>query len=243
MKAVTVMPILLLQKPRKTPADRKGSNNHYFTLCRLKSWLDGDLSDLLAEGKTRQRYQPRYNHKQQNNSLAHSFANLVFEGKISAATRLLSVYPKGSLLHLDDTFDNKSVKENLLEKQLSHPDSLSSDTPPDCHPVLFESIDGSLIRSTALRTSGAAGPSGLDAFHWRRLCSSFKSASLDLCHSLASVARRLCSNFVDPKLVAPFLASRLIALEKTPVSAQSALVIPLVGLLARPSCPSLNVIY
>ena len=84
------------------------------------------------------------------------------------------------------------------------------------HPVLFESIDASMIRSAALRTTGTAGPSGLDAASWRRLCTSFKSAFNDLCHSLAITAQRVCTNFVDPSAIAPFLACRLIALNKNP---------------------------
>ena len=32
------------------------------------------------------------------------------------------------------------------------------------HPVIFEALDGTLIRNAALRTHGAAGPFGLDAF-------------------------------------------------------------------------------
>ena len=81
---------------------------------------------------------------------------------------------------------------------------------------MFESIDASMIRSVALRTTGAAGPSGLDSACWRRLCTSFKSASNDLCHSLAITAQRLCTDFVDPSAVAPFLACHLIALNKNP---------------------------
>ena len=73
-----------------------------------------------------------------------------------------------------------------------------------------------LIRSAALPTNGAAGPSGLNALRWRRLCTSFKSASMELCHSLTSAAKHLCTEFVDPASVAPLLASRLIALDKIP---------------------------
>ena len=91
-----------------------------------------------------------------------------------------------------------------------------SGSPPDCHPVVFESIDVALIRSTSLNTHGAAGPSGLDAYAWRRLCTSFKTASHSLCESLALSARRLCSDYVDPSCVYPLLASRLIALDKNP---------------------------
>ena len=67
-----------------------------------------------------------------------------------------------------------------------------------------------------LRTNGAAGPSGLDAPCWRRICTSFKSASHDLCHSLAISAQRICTNLVDPSAIGPLLACRLIALNKNP---------------------------
>ena len=73
-----------------------------------------------------------------------------------------------------------------------------------------------MIRSAALKINGAAGPSGLDAHGWRRLYTCFKSASRDLCASLASVARRICSSYVNPTLIAPLLACRLIALDKNP---------------------------
>ena len=71
-----------------------------------------------------------------------------------------------------------------------------------------------MIKSSALQVSGAAGPSGLDALSWRRLCSSFKTASQELCHSLALTARRLCTDLVDPASVASLLSCRLIALNK-----------------------------
>lgn len=84
------------------------------------------------------------------------------------------------------------------------------------HPILFDAIDGQLIHSTALRMDAAAGPSGLDAATWKRMCTSFKSASADLCDALASTARRICSCYVDPKGFSAFVAGRLIALDKCP---------------------------
>ena len=64
--------------------------------------------------------------------------------------------------------------------------------------------------------TGEAGPSGIDARGWRRLCTSFKSASDDLCHSLALLTRHLCKEFVDPEALAPLMSCRLIALDKNP---------------------------
>ena len=68
-----------------------------------------------------------------------------------------------------------------------------------------------IIRSAALpaalHTTGAAGPSVIDAHGWRRICMSFKRASSELCHQLAMVAWTL-------NYLLPFLACRLIALNK-----------------------------
>ena len=36
------------------------------------------------------------------------------------------------------------------------------------HPIYFDMVDGNLIRSTALKTEGSGGPSGLDAAAWKR---------------------------------------------------------------------------
>ena len=52
----------------------------------------------------------------------------------------------------------------------------------------------------------------MDALDWRRLWTSFKTASDDLCLS----ARRLCTDLLDPTITAPLLACRLIALNKNP---------------------------
>ena len=81
---------------------------------------------------------------------------------------------------------------------------------------MFDCIDADSIRHAAKGTTGAAGPSGLDAHNWRRICCTFKEASDDLCHSLALLARRLCTQVVDHSILAPFLACRLIALDKNP---------------------------
>ena len=63
---------------------------------------------------------------------------------------------------------------------------------------------------------GAAGPSGLDAASWKRLCTSFKGASTDPCESWAATARQICTCYVDPRGLSSFVACRLIALDKCP---------------------------
>ena len=159
-------------------------------------------------------------------SPAHS---LMFRGKTHAALNLLANCGKGGVLHLDqpantDDPDSVSVREVLVSKHpTANPHLPNQPNPPyGAHLLRFtpsfliRSIDARLIRSTALKTSGAAGPSGLDAHAWRRLCTAFKSASTSLCQSLAEIAKRLCTSFVDPQGLAPLLVSRLIALDKCP---------------------------
>ena len=67
-----------------------------------------------------------------------------------------------------------------------------------------------------MHTHGSAGPSALDSFAWRRLCSSFGSVSHDLCSALAAVGRCLCSSLVNPESISSFVACRLIPLNKCP---------------------------
>ena len=108
------------------------------------------------------------------------------------------------------------LKEKHPERQAPHPDTLLPEDPRaniDSHPVLFEQLNGDLIRATALRTQGSAGPSAIDANGWRRLCT---SASSNLCNALAAVARRLCTEEVDHKGLKAFVACRLIPLDKRP---------------------------
>ena len=130
-----------------------------------------------------------------------------------------------------------TVCDELLKKhplcQPAHPIALiSSTTPrPVVHPVVFDCLDGASICSAAFRTSECAVLSALDSAGWRRLWTSFHNASADLRNSLASVARKLCTTYVDPPLTASRLDKcpgvRPIGFEKTPG-----------GVLVRPSWQS-----
>ena len=116
----------------------------------------------------------------------------------------------------DSVFDVLRSKhppaQGLVKEALSLPDVLP--LPPN--PVIYERIDAELIRHAAKNTNGAAGPSGLDAHGWRRICCTFKEASDELCHSLALLTRRLCTQFIHPSSLDPLLACRLIAIDKNP---------------------------
>ena len=79
MKADIVLPILLLQKP----SSKSKAKDHSSCLeRRIRSWQDGDLNDLLSEGRTIQRSIPESSLGDSRKHLAHSFDDLMFEGKL-----------------------------------------------------------------------------------------------------------------------------------------------------------------
>ena len=96
------------------------------------------------------------------------------------------------------------------QPQAADPNACITETPPRVHPI------ANLIHSCAFKTDGACGPSGLEAYDLRRLCTSFQTASDALCEALACVAKCLCTTHVNPEIVAPILACHLIALDKCP---------------------------
>ena len=196
----------------------------------MSLWLDGSFCTLMEEGRTIQQHlTPLHCSSRKDDTLARSFSNLMMEGKVKAAIRLLSEGNSSKPLSLDaypypDNPSSGSVLDHFYKK---HPDTspidpttvLLTETPQpnhDPHFILFDKIDGSLIQKVALKTYGATGPSGLDSAAWRRLCISFKTSSSDLCNSLAALTRRICSSYVDPMGLSAFVACRLIALDKCP---------------------------
>ena len=212
MKAAKIMPAMLFQKPHP----RSRAKDHTIHLDRRLQ-----LS-IFSKAPPSKQIGPA------NRS---NFAKLMMEGRVKAALRLISNDNNGGPLDVDSHVESGSspttletVREALLKK---HPPK----QPPkpsviifpgthmhEPHPVLFETIDGPLIRRTILRMDGAAGPSGLYrcCCLWKRLCTSFKAASADLCEALASVARCICSSYVDPSGLTAFNACRLVALNKCP---------------------------
>ena len=146
------------------------------------------------------------------------------QGNVKATIRLITEQSGSGCLPLGSIQpDGRTVKDHLLDKHPPPPatpasQSAISEHPPATEPhlIVFDWINGPMIRATAQLMSGSAGPSGLDARAWRRLCTSFHSASGDLCTVIAKLARRLCSSNVDPHGIAPLTACRLIALDKSP---------------------------
>ena len=85
----------------------------------------------------------------------------------------------------------------------------------------YQGINGELVREAALRevalrTKGSGGPSGVDANGFKRIlaCKSFKISSINLCESIDTLTRRLCTELIDPLTIESIVTSRLIPLDK-----------------------------
>ena len=187
--ALTIMPSLLLQQPSSSSSHRQRTD------ClqrRLVAWQSGNIQDLLLEGRVLQNDLIRRTRRKRSPAeRGGGIAQSIFftfdgtregEGGTSSFEQSVKRKSAESRRHCirsgkcgGPTY--KTVLDTLKEK---HPEAgaISWDTvldsePAPSHPVVFERRTGDTIRHAALHCQGAAGPSGLDANCWRRLCTMF----------------------------------------------------------------------
>ena len=168
-------------------------------------WCEGDFDALLIEDHTIQRHL-QHSHCIPLADSSRIFAHLVFQGKIKAAMQFLTKQSRVSFLPLSTPFVESTVFDELVKK---HPDPfpatpLSLNNPDttnlqNSQTFIFDCLDGGLICCTGVHIEEFAGPSAVDALGWRHLCTSFRTAFSDLCHSLALVARHISTTFTNPE--------------------------------------------
>ena len=223
---MSILPVLLLQMTRRK-CSAKDNVSHLTR--RMSLWNNGDVSSLLEEGRCLQNilFRPkRGGRKQGQEDQARHFADLMSLGKVHDALRMLgSDFEDAGIHKMDDVVTMKdgssaTVRDLLLQK---HPEAASASSDvllpgdPTCvNAVRFDSITPEHVKSVAMHSEGSAGPSGLDASCWRRMCSAFKGASSHLCEAMADFTRLLATRVMPPGPLVPFLAGRLIALDKKP---------------------------
>ena len=137
------------------------------------------------------------------------------QGQISSALRYLSDDNRGGVLPLSEDVMTQ-LKEKHPMAQGTQLGSLLFGPIDDVPDVIFQQIDGDMIRDAALRTKGSGGPSGVDANGFRRLlaCKSFKTQGINLRNAIATMARRLYTELINPHSIEALLANQLIPLDK-----------------------------
>ena len=202
----------MLQKP----SQKSKARDHQECLAkRLALWKDGKIAELLREGRSVQKRLARSHQKKDPPHKAKIFAKLVMEGQINSALRYLTDDGCGGVLSLNDDV-MKQLHEKHPKAQPAKLGSLLFGPVDEVHESAYNEITGEMIREAALRTKGAGGPSNVDANGFQRILASksFKKSASNLCDALATLTRRLCTEYIDPATIEPILASRLIPLDK-----------------------------
>ena len=118
----------------------------------------------------------------------------MLQGKVHAALRILDKAASLGIAQLtDETL--KALSDLHPAAQEAEDVALIEGELPYFDPILFTNIDEQSIAKAALRTRGAAGPSGLDAEGWRRILVSknYGVTGKDLRTALAKMTQNLCT--------------------------------------------------
>ena len=216
MHAAMIFPHLLLSK---TKSENYGCLSKTIAR-RLKQWQDGDLDGLNNEEKALQMRFTKGS-RRKTETEAQQFNKLMNTGKISSAIAKLTDTSKG-VLSRDEIVKCKTLEQTLIER---HPPSepiddnyttpVSKETIP-FHPSIFDEINGQHIKKAAIGTHGSDGPSFLDANELRRILTHFGQQSIEISKTIAKIARKLANEELNPELLEPYSACRLIPLDKNP---------------------------
>ena len=211
LKAAIVLLAVGLQKPNQ----KSKAKEHQECLGkRLDQWNRGEIGSLLREGRAIQR-RLISSHRQSKPESARVFANLVMSGQINSALRYLSGENGGGVLPLTDDV-MKQLREKHPEAQEAQLGTLVFGPTEQVPDSIFQQINKEMVREAALKTKGSGGPSGVDSNGFRRMmaCKSFRKSGTNLCSAIATMTRKLCTEYVDPRSIEAILANRLIPLDK-----------------------------
>ena len=214
MKAVHIMPALLLQKPSSSSK----SKDHVRALeRRMEMWHKGQIDLLMNEAETLQSRLPKIEGKRDIASTSKRFQAQMEKGNINAAIRIVTNNMGGGILPLND--------ETLSLLEQKHPegrevneDFILQGPISTVNPIVYDVIDGSRVLKAAQKTKGGSGPSGLDADGWRKPLTSrvYGDDGRDLRTAIANVTKKICTEDVHDDSLDVFLACRLVPLDKQP---------------------------
>ena len=211
LKVFMVLPNLILQKPSKS-----SKVNQHIKLMneRMEKFECGNIEEIFREGKTIQH--KLCNGKKSPESVSKLFVRFLLLGKVNSATRLLEEGGSQGVLPLNE--------ENLNLLKLKHPigepafmGSLLFGPINDVPKTFFDNIDGAMIETAIKRTNGASGPSHIDGDFFRQVTSrKFRKEGSVLKHNIATLARKIATEKLDPHALECYTSCRLIPLDKNP---------------------------
>ena len=155
LKAAIVLLALALQKP----GQKSKAKEHQQCLGkRLEQWKNSEIECLVREGRAIQRrLQIAKSHDAPNK--AKVFAKLVMEGQINSALRFLSEDGGRGVLPLTDDVMTQLNEKHPTAKEAKL-GSLLFGPVEDVPEIIYQEIDGEMIKEAALRTKGSGGGGG-----------------------------------------------------------------------------------
>ena len=214
LNALMIMIPLLLQKPSKRS---KTSDHVRYLTKRLALWKQGEINTILREGMAIQKALTSRRSKTNPDNARKVFVKLMFQGKVASALRWLDAQCSSGAVDIDQNIINL-LNEKHPQPQASRASDLLHGPLNKIEPVIYDQIDAEAISKAAITTKGSGGPTAVDSDAWKRfLCSkSFGTLSTELCDSISILARKLCTEHIDPAVLRMFCAGRLVALDKCP---------------------------
>ena len=123
----------------------------------------------MKEGRAiQQKLKQHFRKDETEEHIAKTFAKLMLLGKVHAALRLLDKAESLGVAALTEETMKALSDLHPTAKDAAEPTLLEGE-PPYFDPVIFTNINEQSIAKAALKTRGAAGPSGLDAEGWKRI--------------------------------------------------------------------------
>ena len=181
----------------------------------MKKW---DIDSLFFEAKAIKERMSRTKTKRYVDEYKE-YNKYMSTGKISIAILSLTVKAKGGVHSLTDKVDKKTVLDVLRKKHPEPCKAISNYLVGNEHPKslpyhqsIFEKLNASIVRKSAMKTHGSHGLSSLDANELRRLLTSFRLSSTDLCKLIAKLAIRIATSHLI-FLLLPHNSCRLIAFD------------------------------
>ena len=202
----------MLQKPA---LKSKAKVNSQYLSARLEMWRAGDLGGLMTQSREIQKRARKELASRTTNTIKR-FSQLMFQGNVSQATRLIDNDDAVVGVHqvTTDIIQTLEDKHPKLTKRSGKP--VVPVIPVES--VIYEQIDGKTIQDSAKTTFGSGGPTLMDADGWKHiLCSkSYGKCNDILVQSIADMTKRLCTETISSVSLKELLSCRLIPLNKNP---------------------------
>ncbi len=153
MKAIHIMPALLLQKPSKTSKTR---DQVKALERRLRLWHRGEMEELVNEAETLPSRPPKLMEKKSIETISKQFKEKMKIGDVHGAIKLLTNNMGGGVLPLDDA-TIATLKEKHPKGQDTNDYNLLQGPVQHVNPIVFDAIDEKMVLKAALATQGGSG--------------------------------------------------------------------------------------